>query len=61
MMDSMMLTVKFVLFFALELFVLGVLGAALIAGVYHIVQDKVRESRRLDEVTPEVRPATRHA
>jgi hypothetical protein len=61
MMESTMLTVKFVVFLALELFVLGVLGAALIAGLYHIVQDKVRESRRLDGVTPEVRPASRHA
>jgi hypothetical protein len=61
MMDSIMLTVKFVIFFALELFVLGVLGAALIAGLYHIVQAKVRESRRLDGVAPEVRPSTHHA
>jgi hypothetical protein len=60
-MDSIMLSVKFVVFLALELFVLGVLGAALIAGVYQVVRDKVRESRRLDGVTPEARPATRHA
>ena len=61
MMDSIMLTVKFVIFFALELFVLSVLGAALIAGLYQVVQDKIRESRRLDGVTPKVRPAARHA
>jgi hypothetical protein len=59
-MESMMLTIKFVVFLALELFVLGALGAALMAGVHQIVRDKVRESRRLDEVTPKVRPATRH-
>jgi len=50
-----------VIFFALELFVLSVLGAALIAGLYQVVQDKVRESRRLDGVAPEVRPSTHHA
>ena len=61
MMDSIMLTVKFVIFFALELFVLSVLVAALIAGLYQVVQDKIRESRRLDGVAPEVRPAARHA
>ena len=60
-MEGTMLTVKFVIFFALELFVLSVLGAALIAGLRQIVQDKIRESRRLDEVAPEIRPATRHA
>jgi hypothetical protein len=54
------LTIKFVVFLALELFVLGALGAALMAGVHQIVRDKVRESRRLDGVTPKVRPATRH-
>lgn len=60
-MESMMLTVKFGVFLALELFVLGVLGASLIAGLYQIVHNKVRESRRLDGVTPKARPATRHA
>ncbi len=54
-----MLTVKFVLFLAMELFVLGVMGAVLIAGLYQIVQDKIRESRRLDGIAPEIRPATR--
>ena len=60
-MDSIMLTIKFGVFLALELFVFGVLGAALIAGLYQVVRDKVRESRRLDGVAPEVRPTTRHA
>jgi hypothetical protein len=59
-MESMMLTIKFVVFLALELFVLGALGAALMAGLHQIVRDKVRESRRLDRVTPKVHPATRH-
>ena len=56
-MESIMLTVKFVIFFALEFFVLSVLVAALIAGLYQVVQDKIRESRRLDGVTPEARHA----
>jgi hypothetical protein len=60
-MESTMLTIKFGVFLALELFVLGVLGAALIAGRYQIVHNKVRESRRLDGVTPKARPAARHA
>jgi len=57
-MDSIALTVKFVIFFALELFVLSVLVAALIAGLYQVVQDKIRESRRLDGVAPEAHQAT---
>jgi hypothetical protein len=61
MMDSTMLTVKFVIFFALELFVLSVLVAGLIAGLYKVVHDKIRESRRLDGVAPEARPSTHHA
>jgi hypothetical protein len=56
-----MLTVKFVVFLALELFVLGALGSALMAGLHQIVQDKVREARRRDGLAPEARPATRHA
>jgi hypothetical protein len=49
-MDTVMLNVKFLLFFTLEFSVLVVIGAVLIAGLYHIVRDRVRESRRLDEV-----------
>ena len=56
-MESIFLTLKFVLFLAMELFVVGVLGAALIAGLYQIVRDKIQESRLLDEVT-EVTPET---
>lgn len=52
-MENIMLTVKFVLFLAMELFVIGALGAVLIAGLYRIVRDKVRESRRLDGVVPD--------
>ena len=55
-MESIMLGVKFLLFFALEFTVLIVIGAVLIAGVYQIVRDKVRESRRQDQVAPETSP-----
>jgi len=48
-----MLTLKSLIFLALELSVFVVIGAALVAGLYQIVQDKVRESRHRDQVTPE--------
>jgi len=51
-MESTMLTVKFVLFLAMELFVIGVLGAVLIAGLYQIVRDKVRKQRSHRERHP---------
>jgi hypothetical protein len=49
-MDAIMAIIKFLAFFALEFFVLVVIGAVLIARLYQIVRDKVRESHRLDEV-----------
>jgi hypothetical protein len=52
-MDNIMLIVKFLLFFALEFSVLVVIGVILIAGLYQIVRDKVRESRRRDQIAPE--------
>jgi hypothetical protein len=42
----------------MEVFVVATLVGALIAGLYQIVRDKVRESRRLDEVVPETLPTT---
>jgi hypothetical protein len=57
-MESIILTVKFALFLAMEVFVVATLVGALIAGLYQIVRDKVRESRRLDEVVPETLPTT---
>jgi hypothetical protein len=60
-MEGTMLTIKFVVFLALGLFVLSSLGAALITGLYQIVQDKVQGVRRLDGSAREVRPATRRA
>jgi ABC-type proline/glycine betaine transport system permease subunit len=57
-MESIMLTVKFALFLAMEVFVVATLVGALILGLYQVVRDKVRESRRLDEVVPETLPTT---
>lgn len=53
-MDGIMLTIKELLFLALELIVVGVAGAALVLGVYQIVRDGVRASRRVDEVAPDL-------
>jgi hypothetical protein len=41
-MESIFLTVKFGLFLAMTLFVVGAMGAALIAGLYQIVRDRIR-------------------
>jgi hypothetical protein len=49
-MDKVMLAIKYLEFLALELAVFGVMGTVLIAGLYQIVRDKVRESRRRDQV-----------
>ena len=57
-MESIMLTVKFALFLAMEVFVVATVVGALIVGLYQVVRDKVRESRRLDEVVPETLPTT---
>jgi len=52
-MESVMLAIKFVMFVALEVTVLAVIGAVVVAAVYQIVRDKVRESRQRDEITTE--------
>jgi hypothetical protein len=51
-MDAIFLNIKFLLFSALELSVLFVMGAALLAGAYQIVRDQVREARRRDQIAP---------
>ena len=51
-METIALNIKFVLFLALELSVLFVIAAGLIAGVYQIVRDAVREARREAELAP---------
>jgi hypothetical protein len=60
-MESVFVSAKFALFVAMEVFVIGTLGAALILGLYQIVRDKVRESRLLDQVTPETQPIHKQA
>jgi hypothetical protein len=60
-MESVFLTIKFVLLVAMEFFVIGVLGIALILGVYQIVRDKVRESRLLDQAASQTHPVTKQA
>jgi hypothetical protein len=52
-MENVALTIKFALFLAMEAFVVATLVGALILGMYEVVRDKVRESRRLDEVALE--------
>jgi hypothetical protein len=58
-MEGTILTVKFAMFLAMELFVIGTLGAALIAGLVEIIRSKVSESRYLDEIAPKTHPVTR--
>ena len=50
-MDSIMLSVKFLMFFALEFAVFALVGAVVIAGVYEFVRSRVR---RLSLHAPEV-------
>jgi hypothetical protein len=52
-MENVALTIKFVLFLAMEAFVVATLAGALILGMYQIVRDKARESHRLDEIALE--------
>lgn len=58
--ETIMLSIKYIMFLAMELFVFAVIGAVLVAGLYHIVRDKVQEARRQDQVAPET-PATASA
>jgi hypothetical protein len=44
-MESIMLTIKFVLFLAMEVFVVATIGAALILGVYQIVKNSIQQSK----------------
>ena len=45
-----MLTIKFVMFLALELFVASLVGSILLGGLYAIVRDAVRDARLQDGV-----------
>jgi len=52
-METLALNIKFLLFLALELSVVLVIVAGLIAGLYQIVREQVQETRRRDELAPE--------
>jgi regulator of protease activity HflC (stomatin/prohibitin superfamily) len=41
-MENIMLTVKFVIMYGLVVFVVAVVGATLIAGLYQLIRDQVR-------------------
>jgi len=58
-MEGTFLAVKMVMFLAMELFVIGTLGVALIAGLIQVIKSKVSESRYLDEIAPKAHPVTR--
>jgi hypothetical protein len=52
-METLALNIKFLLFLALELSVVLVFVAGLVAGLYQIVREKVQETRRKDELASE--------
>lgn len=56
-MESVMM-IKFGLFCAMEIFVVGAMGIALILGLIQIVKHTIRESRRLDVIAPDTGPAS---
>jgi hypothetical protein len=58
-MESILWTAKFVVFLAIELFVIGTLGAVLIAGLVQVIKNKISESRYLDEIASKAHPVTR--
>jgi len=53
-MESTVLTVKFVLFLAVEVFVVATLGAVLILALYRFAKNRVRESGYLSEVISDI-------
>jgi uncharacterized membrane protein YozB (DUF420 family) len=44
-MESIMLAVKFIVFYAMQVVVIAVVGVTLIAGLYQLIRDKVRKHR----------------
>jgi hypothetical protein len=56
-MEGTVLTIKFAMLVAMELFVIGALGPALVAGLVQIVRSQVGASRRADQIAPETHPA----
>jgi hypothetical protein len=55
-MESVMM-IKFGLFLAMEIFVVGAMGIALILGLVQIVKHTISESRHLDAIAPDTGPA----
>jgi hypothetical protein len=54
-MEGTMLTIKFVVLYGLEVFVVAVVGATVIAGLYQLIRDRVRGV--LDKVSERRAPA----
>jgi hypothetical protein len=54
-MEDTMLTIKFVVLYGLEVFVVAVVGATVIAGLYQLIRDRVRGV--LDKVRERRAPA----
>jgi hypothetical protein len=46
-MESLMLTIKFVMFYAFEVFVVATLGAGVIVVLVQVVRNRVRHSERV--------------
>ena len=57
-MGSTALTVKFVLFLALEVFAVATLGAVLILGLHHFITERIRRSRSRETTAPGTHPAS---
>lgn len=55
-MENTMLTVKFVAMYGLVVFVVAVVGATLIAGLYQLIRDQVRGA--LNRTSEDRAPAT---
>ena len=60
-MENVMLTIKSLMFLFMEISVFVVIGAVLVAGLYQIVRDKVRESRLFDQVGQTSHAARHHS
>jgi hypothetical protein len=57
-MESILLGIKAVEFAVMDLFVVAVLGSALVLGLQQIVRDHLRESHQADGVVPEPQAIT---
>ena len=51
-MENIMLTVKFVAMYGMVVFVVGVVGATLIAGLYQLIRDQIRGALAKTSETP---------